>query len=383
MTQPSPLAHRLALLLLLHLLQLHLPPAHAISLQSRRVQTTFTLLTNTTTCPSTVTHTRISTFRNINPSAPSASFDGFLWDTLLLDSVPCQETLTSRLRQSTFLRARATSPPGVPPDAAAPFFLEGRDNSPRACAAFNATFPATYLFTDDVPTFRARFARDGLLDPGLARGAARGDVYMFAVPASAGADVVGRACAYVEQEDVVLATPAPEAPDMPACFPGRARVAAPRGLVQMRELRLGDEVVVPGGRDSVVSFTHAREVRAAFVELGTRNGSIVVSRDHLLVVNGRMRPGGGVVKGDYLRRVEGDVVVEYVAPVSMGGLYAPVTTSGVMIVDGFVVSCYTDVLAYQTAHALLSPVRVVSRFVLWDCCSLVDGLRNLWWGSQS
>lgn len=80
------------------------------------------------------------------------------------------------------------------------------------------------------------------------------------------------------------------------------------------------------------------------------NGGLKVARD--VRVGDRMSSG----------------LVRNVRRVVRKGLYNPQTESGVIMVDGIVVSCYTEAIQPIVAHALLSWVRGGGRW----CGELVD-----------
>lgn len=62
-----------------------------------------------------------------------------------------------------------------------------------------------------------------------------------------------------------------------------------------------------------------------------------------------------------MRTVRGPQRLVAVAAVRDVGLYNPHTASGVVVVDGVIVSCYTAAVRAAAAHALLAPVRAAVR----------------------
>lgn len=145
------------------------------------------------------------------------------------------------------------------------------------------------------------------------------------------------------------------------CFPGSSMVTlASGGRVALRALRVGDavEVAKPDGSrgfEPVVFFDHQVDGdTATFVRLALADGSALeLTPGHFIPV------GASLAKAVYARAAAvkaGDLVlvlpagadsatpvaVEAVASVTRAGLFAPVTTSGVIVVDGVVASTYSD-----------------------------------------
>lgn len=68
-----------------------------------------------------------------------------------------------------------------------------------------------------------------------------------------------------------------------------------------------------------------------------------------------------VAVGDYVYTPDGLAIVVSISLAVDYGLYAPVTMSGVMVVDGVVVSCFTEIVKEPAAMALLAPLRWLFR----------------------
>lgn len=91
-----------------------------------------------------------------------------------------------------------------------------------------------------------------------------------------------------------------------------------------------------------------------------RTTTVVVSREHLMGVLGRgYVTADSVGVGEQVMTVWGRGRVMDKGYVWSRGLYAPVTTSGDMVVNGVLVSCFTEHVDYVTATALLVPLRWV------------------------
>lgn len=86
--------------------------------------------------------------------------------------------------------------------------------------------------------------------------------------------------------------------------------------------------------------------------------SVRMSKEHLIGVFGRGYVTAGSIRvGEEVMTVWGRGMVTNVKHEWGYGLYAPVTTTGDMIVNGVLVSCFTEHVDYVTATALLVPLR--------------------------
>ncbi|GAB0490748.1 hypothetical protein MMPV_001985 [Pyropia vietnamensis] len=184
-----------------------------------------------------------------------------------------------------------------------------------------------------------------------------------------------------------------------ACFPSSSLVTLASGrVVSMRSLRLGDEVVIGGGRLSTVyAFSHAdgREaVRHPFVRLATTTGvTLTASPGHYVYVldgaDRRLVLAAAVRVGDVLPLATGtnhSTVVVGVSRVALPGLYNPHTLDGDIAVDGVVVSTWTVAVPPAVAAAALAPLQWLVRRTaggraagIWLCVSrAVGAMVNAW-----
>lgn len=146
------------------------------------------------------------------------------------------------------------------------------------------------------------------------------------------------------------------------CFPADAIVEMQGGYVKrVEEVLVGDIVRVDQDEYSrVIAFTHRlQEGYFEFMEIVTNeNDTLRLSRGHYLYVGEKLRKAEHVKPGDRLSRADGTFgFVQQVTLVTRRGLFNPQTAKGDIIVDGFLVSTYTDGVPFTCAHALLSPVR--------------------------
>ena len=162
--------------------------------------------------------------------------------------------------------------------------------------------------------------------------------------------------------------------DDDACFPADSRLTLENGgLVRMEDVVAGHRVAVDQDIHSdVFFFGHKRpEVLSEYVRIDTSfsessGGSpLRISPGHYMYVNGKMATARTVQVGDTLRLKDGSPTpVLSVKKETRRGLFAPTTLHGDLVVDGIVVSSYTDAVHPRLAHALLHPVRLAYRIGL-------------------
>lgn len=139
------------------------------------------------------------------------------------------------------------------------------------------------------------------------------------------------------------------------CFSGDATcLVEGRGDVPMKDISLGDRVMVEGGKyEAVYSFGHrAPNVKAEFIELVTAVNELALSKDHMVFVDGgRSVPASHVKVGDQLELASGIFEeVRTIRTVVRQGAYAPFTASGALIVNGVKASSF---IAFQDSETLL------------------------------
>jgi hypothetical protein len=160
-----------------------------------------------------------------------------------------------------------------------------------------------------------------------------------------------------------------------------------RGIVPMSELHVGDMVLTHHHQyEKVYAYAHFDKVRLAeYLQIHhTHNNSsnesqspLEVSKDHLLLVNNQYLPASAVQVGDNLRNIDGiRSVVSKITSTQKNGLYAPLTPSGTIIVNGVQASSYvslgsgtngnvvigngidTHLSYHKLNHMALSPIRI-------------------------
>lgn len=166
------------------------------------------------------------------------------------------------------------------------------------------------------------------------------------------------------------------------CFPADAIVYARDGeRVRMEDLKIGTHVSVETnntgmrqhydlgvvyffGHKSVSPMTQTDIKQYTFISMEIQaisSGQVYklrMSSDHLLATFSRGKLAARQIRiGDAVYTIDGKALVTNTSHVRAAGLYAPVTTSGTVVVDGVFVSCFTTAVDEIIGHALLLPVR--------------------------
>lgn len=160
--------------------------------------------------------------------------------------------------------------------------------------------------------------------------------------------------------------PAPAPTPGPECFPSRAHVQVwKKGPVEMQNLQLGDLVLVPAPTaqvaqhnnqsvssqefyEPIYAFGHInRTKRTQFLRIHTASGTVLeITPAHLVPVHGRPHPVAGetIQLGDQLlswgQEDLVDTTVNKIETVWREGVFAPLTPSGWLVVNGVSASCY-------------------------------------------
>lgn len=188
------------------------------------------------------------------------------------------------------------------------------------------------------------------------------------------------------------------------CFAGESTVDVQgRGSIPLAQLRVGDQVLVEERQgqlayEPVLSFLHvvrpASGTQASFLTVVHRHGEFQATGNHIVFVSGspeeihdtsqtrslRSRVSklvGKLAVGDELvvslpgspRSSTSSRVLEVRRSSGQLGMYAPLTPSGTIVVDGVVASNYASPsldkdLTHHTAHVFLFPVRLYHMLAL-------------------
>ena len=133
------------------------------------------------------------------------------------------------------------------------------------------------------------------------------------------------------------------------CFSGSSSVfVRGQGAVKMEDAKVGDMVLTSnsGTFEPIFAFGHLdKSATGSFLKISTHGGSsLEITGEHLLFLNGKTNPvrADSIQVGDKLQIAEadGDSTVKSIKPLTKKGLYAPLTPSGKIVVDGIVASTY-------------------------------------------
>jgi hypothetical protein len=140
------------------------------------------------------------------------------------------------------------------------------------------------------------------------------------------------------------------------CFPSSASCQVEgRGAVLMKDLKLGDKVLVGEGvYESIYSFGHRLDdsVPRDYLEITTASLKLELSREHMLFVEGRHAvPASSIKIGDAVELSSAGeyATVQSVRSISREGVFAPFTPSGTIVVNGFKCSAF---IALQESETL-------------------------------
>lgn len=163
------------------------------------------------------------------------------------------------------------------------------------------------------------------------------------------------------------------------CFPGHATAQVRgRGRVPLADLHVGDDVLAEhGGYEPVLSFLHRLpgDRETAYLQVKHSQGEFAATSTHMVFVSASgaraEKMVSQLVVGDLLIVQDGltSEVLSIHGATSKSGMFAPLTASGKVVVDGVLASIYaapsTNVyLPHSSAHAWMLPVRLAHRFGL-------------------
>ncbi|XP_029012714.1 desert hedgehog protein [Betta splendens] len=173
------------------------------------------------------------------------------------------------------------------------------------------------------------------------------------------------------------------------CFPGWARVTVAGGRQRsLSSLAPGDRVLAVSETGQVVFsqvllFLHwDQESSSSFLSLETvDNHRLTLTPNHLVFLAAQCRLDTGGYRAQFASRARpGDCVLIHTAPgqvhpsqiISVSveesvGVYAPLTQSGTLFVEGVLVSSYALVEDHRLAHRAFGPLRLLLSFsqLLW------------------
>jgi len=165
-----------------------------------------------------------------------------------------------------------------------------------------------------------------------------------------------------------------------ACFPGQAQVQTRDGLLDMSDLSIGHEILVESSEGlfeyaPVLSFLHTIPAHKAgkYVVLTHEYGTLRASENHVIFLcDGEARTerrAGEISAGEHLCAASSGItqtlasrVIKVEERAGARGMFAPLTASGTIVVDGAVASNYATPnnlpIKHSVMHATLFPLRV-------------------------
>ncbi|VDN97084.1 unnamed protein product [Rodentolepis nana] len=183
------------------------------------------------------------------------------------------------------------------------------------------------------------------------------------------------------------------------CFPGSAQATSPKGTpVSLSDLQIGDSVMTLDPLTfklyptKIITFLHRDEhqyspwIEITFLRDNSNAPSkIRLTANHLIhrwkgerstVFAEQIRPGDEIAcnldRPENLCRVESTSLVN--SSLSETGVYAPLTTSGDMIIDGVFVSCYAHIQNEWLARLATIPLYIKSAIFGQDLVEIHSGV---------
>ena len=151
----------------------------------------------------------------------------------------------------------------------------------------------------------------------------------------------------------------------------------------MRDLKVGDEILTVSSEGKqifspvLMFLDHNRSVRELYYVIETHSGKrIVATPQHLLFVSDRITVSEIMGRAEFVKNarvgqylltshdssLRPDRIVSITTKISSGA-YAPLTSTGNLIVNDVTASCYAVVQSQTLAHLSFFPVRMAHNFV--------------------
>jgi len=158
------------------------------------------------------------------------------------------------------------------------------------------------------------------------------------------------------------------------CFSAGSVVMRADGTsVSLENLRVGDSIITLDAQhnrvvDTVFGFLH-RDASAFghFLHIKHSSGVLRVSGKHIVFAHGSTVFAEELHVGDLLLTASGFSEIESIERAVSKGVFAPITHSGTLLVDGALASCYAHCPSHSVAHAVMAPWRWWS--MLWSSLS--------------
>jgi hedgehog protein len=186
------------------------------------------------------------------------------------------------------------------------------------------------------------------------------------------------------------------------CFTGESRVLTSSGVYKkLSDISIGEQVLtidpisgLPQFSEVLLFLDRDPNERRTFMQITTLTGrKLTVTPSHLLLVeqdNLDVKPifAGKIKEGQKLLVLpEGaDAVIwDFVIKVDIKmekGVFAPLTSTGTIIVDDVAVSCYAVINSHIIAHLVFSPIRLFNN-LRHSALAFWQGMRLIGYNSNS
>jgi len=175
-------------------------------------------------------------------------------------------------------------------------------------------------------------------------------------------------------------------PDKLGCFGPTGKVETREGVKTIPELQIGDEIRTYGDNAGFTEFLgwidRQRSSPVKMIQLFTTDNSPVVTltANHVVFTSNSTKFAGELVPGDSLLHWDGvqrkEVEITEILPSQEPGYWAPLTSSGTLLVNGFLMSCYAS-SPHKLSDIAMAPIKAMSLTLLDDEESQhKDGLRK-------
>nr|CUS58508.1 hedgehog B transcription factor [Cupiennius salei] len=156
------------------------------------------------------------------------------------------------------------------------------------------------------------------------------------------------------------------------CFHGTSQVITKTGKKFLHELEVGEEIL--SSEDSrvlsfskVIGFLHRDPYFPTnFIRLHTSNHTLLVTNKHLVFQRNEAVFAEEIITGDVVLIASNngtlsESVVTAVNYSYLRGVYAPMTETGTVVVDGILNSCYAVIDNHDLAHFAFLPLRLMHK----------------------
>ena len=154
-----------------------------------------------------------------------------------------------------------------------------------------------------------------------------------------------------------IPTPSPSSGGGTSCIASHQIVKTRNSAKMMMDLRNGDEVMTDKGYRRYIGNIHESKVHNTVIVHTSRNNTIELTRDHLIKTDLGFLHASEIQVGNIL--VGLDNAYMYVTGIRYGvsHVMSPLTTSGTIVVNDVVLSCYAVVRYHCIANFVYIPVR--------------------------